>query len=410
MKILLVNKYFYKRGGAETYFFETARLLRQNGHAVEIFSMKHPRNLESVFQQFFVSYIDYDDHSLSNIIKASSRLLYSVEAKRKIEKLLNRKPDIVHLNNIYHQISPSIISTIKKFQVPVIMTLHDFKMVCSSYAMLANNRICEACKHGKYYNCFLAKCFKNSRLKSLLGTIEMFLHHKVLKIYDQVDIFISPSKFVKHKLAEMGFKGKIIYLPNFVNIKQFQPQYSWKEEAIVYFGRLQKDKGLITLIDAVKGIDGIKLKIIGEGPIKNELYDKIKMQNIHNVQMLGYMTGEELRHSIRKAMFVVLSSELYENNPLSVLESFALGKPVVGSRIGGIPELVKDNKTGLTFEAGNSLDLRNKIKYLIGNPHLIQEMGKNARRFVESHLNAERYYSSLIDIYDSVKHQKKIKA
>jgi glycosyltransferase involved in cell wall biosynthesis len=371
--------------------------------------MQHPRNDESIFQQFFVSNVDYDDHSLANIVKASSRLLYSVEAKRKIGNLLKRKPDIVHLNNIYHQISPSIISAIKNAKVPIVMTLHDFKMVCPSYAMLANDGICEACKNGRYYNCLLSGCLKNSRLKSLLGTIEMYLHHKVLKLYDLVDIFISPSKFVKDKLAEMGFRGKIIYLPNFVNIEKFQPQYSWSEDTIVYFGRLQKDKGLKTLIDAVRGIEGMSLKIIGEGPIKDELCKKIKTENIRNVQLLGYMTGEKLHNSIRQAMFVVLCSELYENNPLSAIESFALGKPAVGSRIGGIPELVKDNETGLTFEAGNSQDLRDKIKCLAGKPSLIKAMGQNARRFVESKLNAENYYSNLIDIYDSAKRQSNFK-
>jgi glycosyltransferase involved in cell wall biosynthesis len=269
--------------------------------------------------------------------------------------------------------------------------------------MVVQNKVCEACENGKYYNCLLKSCFKNSRLKSLLGTIEMYLHHKILKLYDMVDIFISPSKFVKDKLTDMGFKGKIICLPNFVNIEQFTPQYSWQEATIVYFGRLQKDKGLKTLINAVKGIEAVTLKIIGEGPIQDELSHKIEYENIHNVLLLGYMTGEKLHKSIRQAMFVVLPSELYENNPLCVIESFALGKPAVGSRIGGIPELVKDNKTGLTFETGNSRDLRNKIKFLIGNPHLIQEMGQNARWFVENHLNAENYYSNLINIYESAR-------
>jgi glycosyltransferase involved in cell wall biosynthesis len=401
MKILLANKYYYLKGGAEVSFFETAKLLEIKGHKVIFFSMQHPQNYASEYEKYFVSNVDYENDGFKNKIDASLKLLYSFEAKKKIEELIAReKPDIAHLNNIYHQISPSILHSLKKFRIPMIMTLRDYKMVCASYSMLNNGNVCEACKDDKYYNCVLKGCVKYSCGKSLLNTIEMYLHHKLLHIYDLVDVFISPSRFLKSKLEEMGFKGKIVYLPNFVRLEEFKPQFEWQENSIVYFGRLSKEKGLFTLIEALKGID-IKLKIIGEGPIRKSLELGVRSNEVNNVEFLGYKCGEELKNEIKKSMFVVLPSEWYENNPRSIIEGFALGKPAVASRIGGIPELVKDKETGLTFDPGNANDLSEKIKELLGNKSLLKKMGENARRFVEVELNQEVHYKKLIEIYNA---------
>jgi glycosyltransferase involved in cell wall biosynthesis len=399
MKILLANKYFYLKGGAEVSFFETAKLLESKGHKVIFFSMQHPHNFSSEYEKYFVSNVDYENDGFKIKIDASLKLLYSFEAKRKIKELIEKeKPDIAHLNNIYHQISPSILHSLKKFRIPMIMTLRDYKIICASYSMLNNGSVCEACKNGRYYNCFFRGCVKNSRTKSLLNTIEMYLHHKMLHIYDLEDVFISPSKFLKSKLEEMGFKRKIVYLSNFVNVGDYQPQYEYEENSIVYFGRLSKEKGLFTLIEAVKGLD-VKLKIIGEGPMKEALGCRVKDEGIKNIEFVGYKTGEDLKDDIRKSMFVVLSSEWYENNPRSIIEGFALGKPAIGARIGGIPELVRDEETGLSFEAGSAEDLHFKIKYLINSPEKIVKMGKNARKFVEEELNAEKHYQRLMEIY-----------
>lgn len=381
-------------------FFETAKLLENKGHKVIFFSMKHPENLPCAYEKYFVENIDYDNIRITSMPGISLKLLYSFEAKRKIERLIEKeKPDIAHLHNIYHHISPSIIHGIKKYKIPIIETLHDYKMVCPSYAMRYNEKPCEDCGGGRYYRCFLKKCSKNSRFKSLLNTAEMYLHHKILRIYEAADIFISPSKFLKMKLYEMGFRRKIVHLPNFAMLNGFAPQYDPQEKTIVYFGRLSPEKGLVTLLEAVKDMADINLKIIGDGPEREILKSKVKNEKLVNVKLLGYKTGEDLRREIQKAMFVALPSECYENNPCSVIESFALGKAVVGSRIGGIPELVKDNITGLTFETGNAEDLRLKIKYMLENPDRVIEMGKKARIFVEKELSADEHYDRLMEIY-----------
>lgn len=404
MRILFANKFFYLKGGSEHVFFDTAQYLEDKGHEIVSFSMRHPHNLRSANDRYFVSNIDYGSSGFKDKIKASLNVLYSFEAKKKIERLIKeQRPDIAHLHNIHHQISPSVLTSLKKFKIPVVLTLHDYKMVCPSYSMISNKKTCEACRDGMYYHCFLKRCNKGSRMKSLLNTIEMYLHHKILHIYETVDIFVSPSMFLKNKLREMGFKGNIAYLPNFIKSEEIIPRYDWDEKSIVYFGRLSMEKGLFDLIEAVKDIKGITLKIIGEGPLEKEIKDKINIEKIDNVILLGYKKGEGLSDEIRKSMFVILPSTCFENNPRSIIEAFSLGKPVIGSRIGGIPELVKDNQTGLTFEAGDSDDLRLKIECLINSPDRIMEMGRNARVFVEKAFNAEKHYQGLMEIYNKIR-------
>lgn len=399
MRVLLANKYFYLKGGSEYVFFETAKILKDKCHLVSYFSMKHQNNIPTEYEKYFVSHVDYDSKGVMNKIAASLKLLYSLEARRKIEELINvDRPDIAHLHNIHHQISPSILQSIKKHHIPIVLTLHDYKMVCAFYSMLANGGICEACKNGRYYNCFLNACVKNSRIKSLLSTIEMYLHHRILHIYDLVDVFISPSLFLKNKLIEMGFKGRIEHLPNFVNFNDFTPHYKSEENSIVYFGRLSQEKGLFTLIDAMKGLN-VKLKIIGEGPMKENLESVVKSRQINNIDFLGYKNGEALKDEIGKSLFFVLPSEWYENNPRSILEGFALGKPAICARIGGITELIKDGETGLTYESGNSEDLKMTISALINKKAEIEQMGLRARRMVEKEFNPEIHYEKLMGIY-----------
>ncbi|UCG34728.1 MAG: glycosyltransferase family 4 protein [Candidatus Omnitrophota bacterium] len=402
MRILLINKFLYPKGGAEKSTLEIGKLLSFKGHEVMFWGMQHPLNPEYPYKDYFVSRVDFDDPgNIKDQIISASNVLYSLEAKRNIERLIKiKKPDIVHLNNFAHQISPSILDVFKKYNIPMVMSIRDYKLVCASYLMIAKGKICEACKRNKYYQCFSKGCVKDSKLKSLLSTIEMYLHHKILHIYDCIDVFISPSKFLKSKVEEMGFKGRIIYLPNFANTEMFNPEFSWQEDSVVYFGRLSREKGLFTLLKAVKGLEGVSLKIIGEGPIQKELGEKVKKENIRNVYFLGYRKGEDLKNEIRKSKFVVLPSEWYENNPRSIIEGFAFGKSAIGARIGGIPELVKDGETGLTFEAASIEDLRSKIKCLFNNPDKIVKMGKNARLFVERELNPERHYQGLMQVYE----------
>ena len=420
MKVLLINKFLYPKGGDAICTLAMGELLRSKGHEVTYWGMDHPENPEYPYKDLFVSHMDYEGAGGGGALKAAANILYSFEAKKKIAELLKHiRPDIVHLHNFAHQISPSILDVLRREWIPCVMTMHDYKLVCAAYTLLSHGKVCERCSGGRYYQCFSQGCVKDSKAKSLINTIEMYLHHSILHIYDSINTFISPSAFLKNKLAEMGFKKPIMHVPNFVYASDFVPAYDGEKRTIVYFGRLAKEKGISTLIDAIKGLD-VRLKIIGEGPIGKEVKAKVEVEKINNVEFLGYRMGKELQNEIRNAMFVVIPSEWYENNPLSILESFALGKPVIGSRIGGIPELVespaharadetlqtalslgvKDGETGLLFEPGNVADLRAKIEYLLANPDKAIEMGRNARKLVEEEYNAEKHYSRLMEIYE----------
>lgn len=405
LNVLLINKFFYKKGGAETSFFSCVKLLEKKGHGVIPFSMTHPDNLPSEHAKYFVENIDYfAPKPLLYKAKISGKMLYSLEAGRKLRDLLKntgKKIDIAHLHNIYHQISPSILNVLKKFNIPVIMTLHDYKLICGNYTLLNNGKICESCKGGKYYRILQKRC-KGSLINNVLITLEMYLHHKIFHLYDKVDLFISPSRFLINKFREMGFKGRMVYLPNFIDTSSYLPNYDHEGKNIVCFGRISREKGIHTLIEAVKDMN-VQVKIIGDGPEKIKLEEKVKKENINNVEFLGYKRNEELKNEIRKSMFVVVPSQWYENNPYSIIETFALGKPVIGARIGGIPELVKDHITGFTFEAGDIKDLKDKINLLLNNKNLIQVMGRNARKFVEAELNPEKYYNYLLEYYKNAK-------
>ena len=405
MKVLVINKFFYPRGGSENMMFDIAELLSNYGHQIKFFSMEDERNIPSADTKYFVSNIDF--HSLRNPIKkiqAFFRVLYSLEAKKKIDFLIKEwNPDILLVHNIEHQITPAIFEVAKKYNIKTVKFMHDFKIVCPAYNMLwGDGTICSGlCRNKKFFWCTIKKCSHNNFFWSLTNTLEMYFHHSILHSYDLVDVFISPSRFLKDEVEEMGFKKKIVVLPNFVCLDEFKPSYEFEENTICYFGRLSKEKGLFTLLNAVKGLN-VKLKIIGEGPLKDELQKlaaSFSLRDKENIKFLGYKTGEELKNEIRKSMFVVLPSECYENNPRTVLESFALGKPVIGSRIGGIPELVIDGMTGFTFEVGNVEDLREKIVYLVKNPQKVVELGRNARKFVEENYNPDRYYQELMKIF-----------
>ncbi len=405
MKILLINKFLHPKGGDALSTLATGEILSKYGHQVYYWGMKHPKNPDYSYSVYFVENVDYFKKlSFKEKISVSLKILYSFEAKKKIEKFLNEvvMPDVVHLNNFAHQISPSILDVFKKYKIPTVMTMHDYKLVCAAYTMYVDGQVCERCKNGRYYWCFIKKCTKNSYSKSLINVLEMYLHHKILRIYNNIDIFISPSKFLAEKVKQMGFKKEVVVLPNFVWLEDFKPQYSWTEDSICYFGRLSYEKGLFSLIKATKKLP-VKLKIIGEGPIKEDLVSLAHSLEVNNVEFLGHKVGEELYNEVKKSMFVVLPSEWYENNPRSVIEAFALGKPVVAARIGGIPELVVDNYTGLTFKPGDVEDIAEKILYLLKNYDKITEFGRNARKFVEENHNPEKYYQKLISLYNQAR-------
>ena len=401
MQVLLANKFLFEKGGAEKSLFETARLLEAHGHQTRYFAMQHARNRPCADARHFVSEVDYEDSSLRMRLKAGARMLYSLEAARKLAGLLDgSRIDIAHLNNIYHQLSPSILRTLHRRGVPMVMSLRDYKVVCGSYQMLAQDRPCEACRGGRHLQASLKRCVKDSLAASVLTTVEMTLHHRILDLYGLVDLFISPSAFLKDKVREMGFPGEVVHLPNFVGgLAEVAPQYGSARARLVYSGRLGREKGLATLMRAAKGLP-LRLEIIGEGPMREPLEALARQESIGNVEFTGYLSGALLQDHVRAATAVVVPSQWYENNPRSVIEAFALGKPVIGARIGGIPELVRHGDTGLTFTPGDVQALRGCIDEMLAHPARAADMGRRGRHLVETELSPERHYARLMQVYE----------
>jgi glycosyltransferase involved in cell wall biosynthesis len=343
-------------------------------------------------------------------LKLSIGILYSFPAKRRFAEFIDIvKPDLIHLNNFAHQISPSILHAIRRRRIPVVMTMHDYKLVCPAYTLQRDGAVCELCTHGRFFWCAVKSCIKHSRLESVLGSMEMYLHHRVLRIYGNIDRFISPSIFLRDKLAGMGFRHRIDFLPNFVDPDHYPGADEVREpRTIVYVGRLSPEKGLVTLLGAVRDIDDVILKVIGDGPMSQELRHFVAINGIRDkVRFLGHIDTERCKHEISGCTASVCPSEWYENNPRSILESFASRVPVVGARIGGIPELVRDDETGYLFIPGDADDLREKIVRILDHPKESLRMGENAFGVVKKCFNPSLHYERLMDIYNSVSASKR---
>ena len=405
MKILMVNKYFHIKGGSETYIFSLKELLEANGHEIVEFSMHDPQNLASLYADYFVSNIDYNQSvGFLKKLQYAANIIYSREAYAKISQLIDLvKPDVAHLHLFQHQLSPSILYALKKKGIPIVYTAHDLKCLCANYKMLVNNRVCEDCKDGQHYNCWKNRCVKNSRLKSALNVIEMYVH-EYFQSYQLIDVIITPSMFFRNKFIEYGFDAnKIAYLPNFLDAGKFTPVYEY-DNYFIYLGRLSEEKGVFTLLQAMHQVQGIQLYIIGTGPLEEPIAQKIKGQGLEaRVKLLGYRSGGELDQLKAQAMFSVMPSEGYENAPYSLLEMMAIGKPVIGSNIGGIPEMIEAGNTGLLFNTKDADDLAAQINLMKNNPELVWKYGHNARDKLLAEYNSPGHYDGMEKIYKSLK-------
>lgn len=403
-RLLIGNKYFFRKGGAETYLFDLFDELPPRGWDLVQFSMQHERNEPTPYASYFVDGVDYHKHgSLLSEARAALRLLYSNQARANMERLVrDTRPQLAHLHNIYHQISPSILPVLKRHGIPVVMTLHDLKLACPNYKMRTEGKICERCLGGGYYQAVVHRCVQDSRLKSALCALEAYLARWTRVYLDNVNLFITPSEFYRRKLIESGVPAQqLVTLASFVHAEQYTPRYD-KADYFLYLGRLSEEKGIMSLVRAAAGLPGKRLLIAGEGPMQAPIEALLRTQGIDNVELVGMKSGQELIDLIRAARFVVVPSEWYENCPRSAIEAMACGTPVIGARIGGIPDLVEDGVTGLLFEAFSVDAMRAAILRLHDDDSLIAEFGRNARAKVEQHYSIAAHLEQLLAIYEGL--------
>lgn len=391
MKILLSNKFFYPRGGDCIHMIALKNLLEQQGHEVAIFAMDFAENLESEYAIYWPSTLDFSSKKPGNIKEALLRPLFSKEVKQKWNALLDTfQPDVVHLHNIHTQLSPIIAQEAKKRNIPVFWTLHDYKLICPAYTFLRDGEVCEEClKDSKQV--LKNKCIKNSIPGSIIGYLEAKKWSRK-KLENYTTAFISPSAFLKNKMESAGYStNKIKHVYNFAEADKFAAETN-KDDYCVYLGRLSKEKGVETLLQAMNKNPACKLKIIGDGPIRKELEEKYAAKHI---DFLGFRKWEEIKSILGKARFLVIPSEWYENNPLTVIESLAVGTPVLGAAIGGIPELIDENN-GMLFESKNAEQLENKMSEMLNKTDWNYQEISNAacKKFSTSN-----YYQQLMSLY-----------
>jgi len=400
MNVLFANNFYYLRGGSERVFFDEMELLKQGGHQVTPFSRSFEQNQPTEFSCYFPSPLAYQGVSLSQKVGAALKLIYSPEVRHQAGRLMDRvRPDLVHCHNIYGRLTTAVLDAAKQRGIPVVMTLHDYKLVCPAYLMLRNNEVCALCNGRDFRHCVMGRCHKGELFSSLVYAAEAYMS-RLLHKYAAVNAFLCPSRFLLDRHRDAGFpESKLNLVPNFIDLDGFTPNFA-PGSYVLYAGRLSHEKGVATLLKAAAGLT-VPLKIVGDGPLRDEL-ERFALENgLHHVEFLGYRSGLELKRLFSDAAFLVFPSEWYENAPMTILEAFALGKPVLGSNLGGTPELVQEGLTGSIFRAGDVEELRERLAELLRDPERLEQMGRAGRRLVEARHGAENHYRMLMDLYQT---------
>ena len=408
MIVLQVNKFHFIKGGADRYYLEVSRLLRQAGHDVVHLAMAHPRNEPAGQDDAFVEEVDYHaSRSPWQALRVASRLVYNGETARLVRRMAAvRKPAVAHLHNVYHQLSLSVVRELDRQGIPVVMTLHDYKPVCPAYLLMTGGKICERCRGGRFYHAAVHRCNLESLSASLVASLEAYVH-RMAGTYGRVAVYLCPSRFLLEKVRELGLRAPALRQINYpLLLDRYAPAYGGPP-VLIYAGRLSREKGIATLLDAARrqGVGkGWTLRILGEGPLRETMEAQVAAWGLEGaIRFEGYLTGDGLLEAVREARAVVVPSEWYENQPYAVLEAFALGKPVIGSRIGGIPEMVEDGVTGWTFPAGDPEALGASIREALDGPERAAELGRTARRRVEERHDPREHVAQLLGIYEEVR-------
>ncbi len=398
MKILLINNFHYPKGGSETVYFNTARLLEDAGHEVCYFSVNRDENIATPYNKYFIA-----DSAKMPRIRGLLKYFYNGEAVSKLEQLiLAEKPDIAHAHLMWGCTAPAIFKVLQKYHIPLVHTVHDYRMVCPAYTFTSGGKICEDCQGKHFYKCALKRCSKGSLLMSTVMSVEMYYRNIFFNPAKNIDGLIYVSHFAK------GIHEK--YAPEFKNVASMvlyncTQKHTCEEknrgDYFLYFGRLSHEKGVELIIDAFKELPDVKLKIVGTGPIESTL--KQKAAEYVNIEFLGFKYGEELHNLIRNAQFVVVPSQWYENNPMTIVEAYSFGTPVIGSDLGGIPEIIDTVKTGIIFEHDNKESLIKAIRTANGMSNLdYVEMSKATNDFYETNFSEKRYIEKLVIFYNQI--------
>lgn len=387
MKILVINKFFTAKGGSEKYMFGLRDLLRAHGHEVMDFSMSDIHNEPSKFAQYFMLPIDFEtSKGFFDRIHKVAHLIYSRSAAQRLERLLQQEgiPEIAHLHNFNYQLTPSIIEVLKKYKVPIVWTIHDYKSV-----------------RPLHYKRKAGKCAEQSLIKRFIIWLEFFYNTRITKNYFKIDRYITPSQFLYDLTIDAGFpEERVRQLYNYIDLANIEPSYE-ASDYYVFVGRLIPEKGIWLLMDAFRKMPDKKLKIIGDGPLADEMKEYLSKYEMSNVEIFGAKYGEELNSIIKLSKALIFTSNCLENNPLVILEAMSLGKPVIASRIGGVPEMMQHGVTGYLFDPTHEDELIAAVDKM--EQEDLAVMGRAARIKVERMADKEAHFNSLMKIYQEAR-------
>ncbi|MBR6489755.1 MAG: glycosyltransferase [Muribaculaceae bacterium] len=396
-RVLIVNKFYYPRGGDCIVAMNLERLLKEHGHDVAVFAMDYPENVDSGWNKYYASQVEFEG-SWCNKIRAAKRLMGWGDIKLAFNKILNDfKPDIVHLHNIHSYLSPVLAKLAKHRGCRVVWTLHDFKLVCPSYSCLLNGKPCEKCIGHSKMHVLKTHCMKDSFAASTMAYIEARKWNRyVLESY--TDAFVCPSQFMESKMRKDGFDSEKLHVVcnhiDPVKLELFNSMNNTREDYYAYVGRLSTEKGIETLLNVASKLP-YPLKIAGDGPLSQRLKDQYAYNK--NILFLGRQNAQQVATLLSKARFSIMPSECYDNNPLGVIESLCAGTPVVGARIGGITELL-DDENGITFTSGN----KEELEKTIDKAYSISWDFNTIRERAMQRFSPKKHLDKILSIYDSL--------
>ena len=402
MKILLLNNFHYRKGGSETVYFNTGELLKEHGHEVEYFSLQQSDNIPARYERYF----GYGKDSAINTFSKVRNMFWNTSAAKGLQYVLDDfKPDVAHIHLVWGGLTGSVIETLKKNNIPVVVTTHDYRMVCPAYLFMnGKGEVCEKCKGHSFWHCALNRCSHGSAAQSLILSAEAYFR-TFKNPYRHIDHIIYVSDFcrkIHHKYNDelRGKPGSVLFNFNTVGAS-VRPE---NPELFTFCGRLSREKGVMTLVKAFAKLPELRLQLIGTGRVEVEIRKFINDNSLGNIELKGYMTGEPLKKAIAESRFMCVPSEYYENNPMSAIEALSMGIPVIGAEIGGIPEIVSNGSTGYLFPSGDVSALVDVISQA-GKLSEVEykEMGRNCIEFASESFDKENYYKKLIEIYKSLK-------
>ncbi|HET7206652.1 MAG TPA: glycosyltransferase family 4 protein [Terriglobales bacterium] len=407
MRILFCNKYDFPFSGTEVYLLELMNLLKARGHDVRLFSMAPPSSSDGAGQNL-APWIDFKAAmTVPQRLRFAAHAIYSVEARRRLRRFMQQfRPDVAHVRNIYHHLSPSILWELRAQHVPVLYHINDFKMICPAYNLVCQGEICERCRGGRFWHVLVQNCYHGQRGSSIVLAAEAYVHKWLETYHKCVNRVLAPTAFAKAKLIENGWRAdRISVLYHFQQLHEYRPVLA--NAPILYFGRLSAEKGLIDLLHAIQRLPKIALRIAGEGPQRPHLESLATELELKNVRFVGGLDSKRLSREIEGSAFTVFPSRAYETLGKSILESYAHGRAVIASDLGSRREMVVNGETGLLYEAGNADQLADAISRLHDDPSLCRKLGEAGRRLVSERHSPEKHLEALEQIYEDLAREPK---